>query len=88
MSGTDRIPDLSAEGRVRTNWAAICGAAGVIIAAASLGTAIYLDVQMLKGQTKSLQETVDTLSRQVDRLTWTLNPAPAVTSNPRHGVTP
>lgn len=90
MTGTDRIPEITPEGRLRTNWQTVCAVVGALGIAVSLGTAIYLDVQTLKAQTKSLQETVDSLSRQVDRLNWTLSATPSVTvlPLPHHGGTP
>lgn len=88
MTGTDRIPEITPEGRLRTNWQTVCGVASVLIAAAVWGTILYSDVQTLKAQSVETQRLLDSLSRQVDRLNWTINPSPGVTSLPHHGGTP
>lgn len=85
---TDRIPEITPEGRFKTNWQTVCGVAGVLIAAAVWGTVLYSDVQTLKAQAIETQRLLDSLSRQVDRLNWTINPTPGVTALPHHGGTP
>lgn len=88
MTGTDRIPEITPEGRLRTNWQTVCGVASVLIAAAVWGTVLYSDVQTLKAQAIETQRLLDSLSRQVDRLNWTINPAPTASTTPHHGVQP
>lgn len=88
MTGTDRIPDLTEATRIKTDVKTLVCVVGAIIGATIWCTVTYFDIQALKAQAVETQKVLDSLSRAVERINWTLNPTPAVTLVPHHGGTP
>jgi hypothetical protein len=87
MTGTDRTPRLTEGFLFKTDAKTLALVISAIIGATIWCSVAYFDIQSLKAQSIETQRILSALSRQVDRIDWSINPGPTPT-NPHHGGTP